>query len=212
MSKFEIEDLSNRAYKAIRGLILSNDLKPGDRLHQEDLAKRFGISRTPILQAISKLEKEMLIETITHKGSFVRKFDNMELLQIYDVRLRLEPLGAGEAARNVDATDISEIKSLLEDFDKKVQENDHDRISGTDYALHARIIVASRNKILRDIVSMFSLIMVSNNRGLLKDPHDSLEDHRRIVDAISRRDVPAAEEAMYNHIASARKNLERMDH
>ncbi|TVR06400.1 MAG: GntR family transcriptional regulator, partial [Spirochaetaceae bacterium] len=94
MYKVEYEDLAQRVYKLLKQMILQGELCSGQRLPQDELAERLGVSRTPLLSAFSKLEREMLVETVPRRGSFVRAYSSEELLNIYDIRLRLEPLGA----------------------------------------------------------------------------------------------------------------------
>ncbi len=207
MYKIDIEDLSVKAYKAIKELIIKNELKPGDRLRQEELAEKFGISRTPILSAISKLEKEMLIELSPRKGAFIKQYSNEELLNIYDIRLKLEPLGAREAAKYAKADDKKQLQDISNLFLKYLDSNNEGMLRETDYEFHMKIIEVSRNSILYNIISMFSIVMLSNYRGFMKDPHISHAEHSEVLKAILNNDEDCAEEVMLNHIRKARANL-----
>ena len=114
MYKVEYEDLAQRVHKLLKQMILQGELKSGQRLPQDELAEQLGVSRTPLLSAFSKLEREMLVETISRRGSFVRSFSTKELLDIYDIRLRLEPLGARGATLQATESEIDELEALTE--------------------------------------------------------------------------------------------------
>lgn len=207
MYKIKVEDLSIQAYKAIKDLIIKNELHPGDRIRQEELAEKFGISRTPILSAISKLEKEMLIEISPRKGAFIKQYSNEEILQIYDIRLKLEPLGACEAAKHADESDKKELLELEDQFIHFLESSQDGNLREADYKLHMKIIELSKNTILYNIISMFSIVMLSNIKGFLKDPHVSRNEHREIVQAIIDNDEKTAENLMFTHISKSRENL-----
>ena len=205
MEKIEFEDLSQKVYRALKELILKNELASGDRLLQEELAERFGISRTPLLSAISKLEKEMLVEIVPRKGAFIKRYTPGELVDIYDIRLRLEPLGAREAARNGREEQIQELQGHAQEFKNAVDAMDEGTIRLSDYQLHMKIMEMSGNMILNSIISSFNIVVISNIKGFPRDPHESYDEHMGIIDAISSRDEEEAERMMFNHIGKSRE-------
>lgn len=207
MYRFEVEDLSQKVYRALKEMILKNEIKPGERLHQEELAERFGISRTPILQAISKLEKEMLLELLPRKGAFVKKYSHEELLHIYDIRMKLEPLGAREAAMNATEQDKKELSKLGKYFEVSVSSDEEGEIRESDYALHMKIMEMSKNNILFQIISAFNIVVLANWEGLLKEPAVSIAEHKKLIAAIADGDADTAEKIMFDHIRNSRNTL-----
>jgi DNA-binding GntR family transcriptional regulator len=207
MYKVEHEDLAQRVHKTLKGMILNGELKSGRRLAQDELAEQLGVSRTPLLSAFSKLEREMLVTTIPRRGAFVRTYSHQELLDIYDIRLRLEPLGARNATERATDEEIEELQRVTGIYEETVSHADPGAVKEEDYRFHLLLMKMSRNEFLHNIISSNNIILIANIQGLLKDPADSLAQHRTIVDAVRSRDPDAAEECMYHHLFTSRTNL-----
>ncbi len=201
------EDLSEKVYKALKAMILAGELKPGEKLRQEELSSQLGVSRTPLASAFSKLEKEMLVELLPRRGARVRVLTREELLELYEIRLRLEPLGAAEAAASSDAEGHAALRALLTAYRTTVAEGQDMAIRRADYAFHLGIMRLSGNEALLRIVSSFNLVSISNQRGLLKPPARSLAEHQELVRAIEEGKAPEAERIMEAHLREARDAL-----
>ncbi len=207
MYKVEYEDLAQRVHKLLKQMILQGVLKCGQRLAQDELAERLGVSRTPLLSALSKLEREMLVETIPRRGSFVRSYTHQELINIYDIRLRLEPLGARGAAEQATDGEIEELKQITDRYQQVIATGDPGQIKEHDYDFHMLLMRMSRNTFLHSIISSNNIILIANIQGLLKDPAESLAQHRSIVAAVGSRDADFSEEQMYHHLFTSRATL-----
>jgi DNA-binding GntR family transcriptional regulator len=188
-------------------MILQGELRSGQRLPQDDLAERLGVSRTPLLSAFSKLEREMLVETVPRRGSFVRAYTSDELLNIYDIRLRLEPLGARGATERATDAEIEELVTFHERYESVITEGDAGRIKEHDYEFHMMLMRMSRNEFLQNIISSNNIILIANTVGLLKPPLESLEQHRNVIAAVRMREADLAEEQMYHHLFTSRARL-----
>ena len=210
MYKVDYEDLSQQVYRTLKEMILTGRLSSGEKLRQDALAEELGVSRTPLLSAFSKLEREMLVEIVPRRGAFVKKYDYEELLHVYDIRVRLEPLGAEEAAEHGTAEAVADLREHCELFRQVADEEDVARIKEEDYAFHMRIMAMSGNNLLHNIISSHNIIVVANTMGLLKDPKVSAEEHARICEAIEKRDGEAAAREMYDHVAHSRRRLVEM--
>lgn len=210
MERIEFEDLSQKVYRTLKEMILKNEIQSGDRLLQEELAERFGVSRTPLLSAISKLEKEMLVEIVPRKGAFIRKYSLEELLHIYAIRVRLEPLGAREAAENGTPDEIEALGDLVREFRQAVDSGEEGISRETDYRIHMSIMEMSRNRILYDIISSFNIVVISNLKGFPRDPHESMREHDRIFEAIRSGYGAEAESVMTQHISRSMTTLQTM--
>lgn len=205
--RIEQTDLSEHAYERIKEMIFTNRLSSGQKLNQEQLAETLGVSRTPLLSAFHKLEKEMLVELVPRRGAFVKKLDAKEFDDLYDVRMRLEPLGALRAAELAKPADIKVLEQTLADFESAVNTASVSGFRAADYEFHMAIMRMSRNDILFHMIDSFSIIIISNLEGFNKDPRDSLREHKDLVDAISNGRSQDAEKVMYQHILGAKLHL-----
>ena len=200
-------DLSEKVYRTLKEMILKGELKSGEKLNQEKLSQMLGVSRTPLLSAFSKLEKEMLIEIVPRKGAYVKKLNKKEFIELYEIRMRLESLGAFEAAKNATDKDISQLKSIIDSFINAVKQNAKKLLMEKDYAIHMKIMEISKNSLLYRIISSFNIIIISNMKGLLKDPRQSMDEHLKLFNAIKNHDSAAAEKCMYNHILDSKNRI-----
>ena len=207
MKKLDYEDLQERVYREIKEMMLRGELRANEKLGQEALARRLGVSRTPLLRAFSKLEKDMFVVSIPRRGVFVKQFSLEELVNIYDIRLRLEPLGAYEAAQSSNPEAAARLEELSRAFSEAVSRNDVASIKSADYALHMEIMRQSRNILLVDILSTFNIILISNMKGLQKPAAKSESEHKLLVQAICSGASEDAESVMYDHILESRNVL-----
>jgi len=209
MYKIEAEDLGRKVYRALKNMIINGELVSGQKLFQEELAERLGVSRTPLLSAFSKLEQENLVETIPRRGAFVKRHTQKELCDISDIRIRLEPLGSFLAAKNASAEDIAGLKTFLDDFDAATTLHDDRSLKRADYDLHMEILRFCGNKYLYDMLATFNIIIISNTRGLLKPAEKSRAEHHALFEAIERHDAEGAEKIMFDHTNDSRSRLEK---
>jgi DNA-binding GntR family transcriptional regulator len=212
MLKVIYQDLTEKVYLALREMILRNELTPGEKLVQMDLSARLGVSRTPLLSALAKLEKELLVEFIPRRGAFVRKCSIEDLKHCYDIRIRLETLAAREAAAAT-ATHPEAVQILqdqLVSYRSVVGIGDLNRIKEADHAFHMKIVDLSRNVFLLNMIASFSIVLMSNQRGLFKPASKSLAEHEAITAAIAAGDAAQAEQLMLDHLDESRRAVEAM--
>ncbi|MFQ3621374.1 MAG: GntR family transcriptional regulator [Spirochaetales bacterium] len=207
MYKVEFEDLSTKVYKTLKNMIITGELKPGEKLVQEVLAERLGVSRTPLLSAFAKLAQENLVETLPRRGAYVKRFTEQELVDIYDIRMQLEPLGAEKAAIYIKPDEINQIEHLLEEYDKATKEKDMHTLKQIDYQFHMLVMKISGNKLLYDMLSTFNVIIISNIKGLLKPAEKSDSEHHLLLEALKKHNATEARRIMYEHISDSRSNL-----
>jgi DNA-binding GntR family transcriptional regulator len=205
------KELSETVYEIIKEMILKNQLRSGEKLNQEKLAARLGVSRTPLLAAFSKLEKEMLVELVTRRGAFVKKLSKKEFEDLYDLRMRLEPLGAFEAANRRSDAQLAELRRRHDEFERQIAGTLSESIQEADYNFHMAIMRMSGNELLFRMISSFNIIIISNLKGLLKKPTRSLAEHELIYEAIAASRPEEAERCMYEHIADAKRNLLKLE-
>jgi DNA-binding GntR family transcriptional regulator len=207
MYKVKHIDLSEKVYSTLKNMILNDELKSGEKLNQEKLARKLGVSRTPLLSAFSKLEKEILIEIIPRRGAFVKKLNYNEFLELYDIRARLEPLGAYEAAKHATAYEIKRLSKILDNFKRNILPYSSKYLSKIDYDFHMAIMKMSKNNLLFKMISSYNIIILSNLEGLLKDPHQSLEEHIKIYNAIKEHNADLADKMMFSHLIDSKGRI-----
>ncbi len=203
------EDLNEQVYRRLREMIVKRELQPNQKLIQEELASRLGVSRTPLLSAFAKLEREMLVKSIPRRGYFVRSITLKELLDIYEIRLRLETLGASEAARKCDHSVLEALSVKTDDMISLDAEKLKVAFPEYDYEFHTLIMKMSDNDFLVNMVGSFNLVTLGNIMGMYRDPRGSLFEHKSILGAIRSLDCELAESAMFSHISVAKSRIEQ---
>jgi DNA-binding GntR family transcriptional regulator len=192
------------AYEMIVAAIEGGQLPSGSRLRELDLAQRFGISRTPIREALKRLEVQGLVEHEPHHGSIVARLDHGAITEIYTMREVLEGTAARLAAVHATQVEIDLLKDLLEND----RENLHDPIAlaRNNRMFHTQIHHSARNRYLLAMLQNMRSSLVILAGDTLAAPNrgcDSLAEHERLVEALERRDADAAEEAGREHIRRA---------
>jgi DNA-binding GntR family transcriptional regulator len=148
-----------------------------------------------------------LVEIIPRRGAFVKKLNYNEFLELYDIRARLEPLGAYEAAKNTTTHEIKRLSKILDDFKKNITKYSSNNIVKIDYDFHMAIMKMSKNNFLFKMISSYNIILLSNLEGLLKDPHQSLEEHITIYNAIKEHNADLADKMMFSHLIDSKGRI-----
>ena len=198
MYRIETEALGKKVHNALRGMIINGELRPGQKLIQDELAAHLGVSRTPLLAAFSKLEQENLVVAIPRRGAFVREYSDKELLDLCKIRMRLEALGAREAALS-EEKDLSRLYSILKEFDKAVKKKDEPLVKQTDFDFHMEILRISGNKFLYDMLFSHIVIVINMSGFFMKYIEAGKLEHHKILEAIRNKDPKRAESIMLQH-------------
>lgn len=200
--KVETADLVEKVYSAIKEMILNGELVPGQKLVQEDMASQLGVSRTPILSAFSKLEKEWLVKSIPRRGYYIYEMSREEKLNLFDIRLRLESLGACKAAELGSQKEKRELTVLVDSVSAKDFAASPGDFNKHDYEFHRSIMAMSRNPMLSTMISSYNIISLSNQDENSINYEKSIAAHREISRAIAESNGEEAERLMTGHIQS----------
>jgi DNA-binding GntR family transcriptional regulator len=200
--------LVDDATQALRGAILSGRLPTGARLRQTDLAAQLGISRTPIREALGKLEQEGLVELLPGGGVRVAVMDLPDAVELYDVREVLDGLAARGAAERAGPGALARLEKALGRMAQCLERQDANQWFAAHVAFHEEIFRASGNRRLGAFLSVVRLsirhfhpLLLTTERRLGR----AWEEHRAILDAITARDAAGAERLARTHIANARE-------
>jgi DNA-binding GntR family transcriptional regulator len=191
------------AYTLILQAIDSGVFRPGDRLVESELAERFGVSRTPIREALQRLETQSLL-TRDGRSLIVASLDHNQMAELYAVRAELEGLAARLAARHATEEEIQVLGDLIEE-DRALLE-DPSALSRANRRFHKMIHLASHNRFLvqqLDLVHRSMALMATTSLAAEGRGEIALAEHEAIVDAIRRRDEDAAYQALRDHISVA---------
>ncbi len=195
--------LRDVVFKTLRQGILTGELKPGERLMEIHLADRLGVSRTPIREAIRKLELEGLVTMIPRRGAEVAQISAKNLKDVLEVRQALDALGVELACERITEEGLKELKEACDHFAKVTETKDATVITKADVALHDVIIRATGNERLQQMISNLAEQMYRYRFEYIKDSsyHALLiEEHRRIYESIAARDKERAVKEIQEHI------------
>ena len=206
MTKVAMQDLKHTqkdAYQLILEAIDSHIYKPGDRLVESDLADRFGVSRTPIREALQRLETQSLL-TRDGRSLIVASLDHTQMAELYVVRGELEGLAARLAARHATPEEIRVLKDMVQ-ADRKLL-GDPSALSRANKRFHKQIHLASHNRFLvqqLDLVHRSMALLATTSLAAEGRGDDALAEHDAIVEAIAAGDGDAADKALREHISKA---------
>lgn len=199
------------AYELILDAIDTGIYKPGNRLVESELADRFGVSRTPIREALQRLETQSLL-TRDGRSLIVASLDHSQLSELYVVRGALEGLAARLAARHATPEELAVLRDMLS-ADKKLLD-DPEAMSRANRRFHKQIHLASHNRFLvrqLDLVHRSMALLASTSIAVAGRSKGTLEEHEEIVAAIENGDGDAADNALRKHISKAYTIRLRLD-
>lgn len=199
-------DLGESAYARIRAAIRDGSLAPGERLTEVDLATRFGVSRTPVRQAIARLEAEGLLTHEPRRGLTVTRPNHQQVVELYVMREILEGAAARLAAQHASETEIAAMAEIVER--EPTAFGDATTLAAENLRLHGLLYLAAHNRyLLRSLeqlgATMSLLPTLLTRDGRAQQAH---AEHRAILKAILKRDGEAAETAARRHARAAQKH------
>lgn len=190
-------------FNTLREAILKGDLEPGEALMEVKLANKLGVSRTPIREAIRKLELEGLVVMTPRRSAQVASITKEDLTDVLEVRRVLESLAIELCCKNRTVEDIVLLKENLNQFRECIRKNDLIQIAVTDVQFHEMIYQTTGNKRLNQILYNLREQMYRYRLEYIKDRQTRNQlviEHQEIIDAIEARDVERAKAAMALHI------------
>lgn len=203
MNNDEFLPLRDVVFNTLRNAILTGELEPGERLMEIRLAQKLGVSRTPIREAIRKLELEGLVVMTPRKGAEVASITKEDLTDVLEVRRVLEGLAVDLACANMTDEILSELEMNLVRFKNAISKNDVREIAITDVDFHEIIYRATGNRRLIQILNNLREQMYRYRLEYIKDKvtrENLAKEHRAIIEALKSHDNNAGREAILKHI------------
>lgn len=211
--------LRDVVFRTLRQAILKGELAPGERLMEIQLAERLGVSRTPIREAIRKLELEGLVLMIPRKGAEVARISEQNLRDVLEVRRSLEELAIGLACQRMQPEELEELQEVQKEFAKAISDGDAMKIAQTDEHYHDIIYKSTKNQKLVQILNNLREQMYRYRLEYIKDEDKRqilLVEHDHIMKALTLRHVQEARQAIREHIDNQEitilRNLKEKDH
>jgi len=211
MAKLVPVNLSERAYFKIKKMISDYRFSPGSRLNVEQLARDLGTSRTPIWEAVRRLEQEGLVKNIPNRGVFLVKLTHEAAIELYTVREVLEGLAARLAVQRISDQVLEKMEKQLQAQEKIVAAEDLVAYSKSDFDFHACIYTACGNAILREMLESIKEKVRPFKMRIMPILTELFNDHQMIVHALRQRDPLLAEMAFREHNQRVLRQLHAED-
>jgi len=215
LSKVNLNDykpLREVIFNTLREAIILGELKPGERLMEVQLAEKMGVSRTPVREAIRKLELEGLVEMMPRKGAHVADLSVKDIMDVLEVRSTLDGLASSLAASRITDDEIKEMLHLHSQFVSYVEKENHQGQIKKDVEFHDIIYRASRNdkliqisNNLREQVQRFRVIYIKD----YSSSKDLMREHKELCDAITSRNPELAMRVAQRHIKNQEEAIIR---
>jgi DNA-binding GntR family transcriptional regulator len=199
-------------YNKLRQGIIKGKLKPGQKVVMADLAKAFGLSETPVREAIRRLESEGYVDFTPHTGAIVTKIDEGELVEIYLIRIALEELATRLASPHITEKDIDFLNKKNREMEMAIQQNRYEILAGINKLFHLRIYKAAPfprlYKMICDLWDTFerwpSVFSYVPERAAA-----SVEEHKKIIQALQTRDTDQADQLIKEQKERTLKALQK---
>lgn len=202
---------SDQAYRRLKERIVTIQLRPGSVIREADLMSDLSLGRTPIREALKRLEAEDLVISTPHRGMHVADIAITDLMQIYEVRMDLEALSARLAAQRIQAGELHRMRELAEEYQRR-DHSDMRQLFQLDRRFHLRMAEAAQNRFLRREIDRYYDLSLRIWYSALRfvSPSDvDVHAHLYMLDCIEGGDAIGAEEGMRNHIRHFHKTIKK---
>ena len=211
LSKVNLNDykpLREVIFETLRNAIITGELKPGERLMEVQLAEKMGVSRTPVREAIRKLELEGLVEMLPRKGAHVADLSIKDIMDVLEVRASLDGLATALAAERIKPEQVKELKHVQTQFLQYVEKQNLQGTIKKDVEFHDIIYSCSGNEKLIQIANNLREQVYRFRVIYLKDyisPKEIVKEHAEILEAVAEKDMEKARKIAEEHIKNQEK-------
>ena len=193
--------------ESLRQRIFSRDLAPGSWIDELRIAQSYGISRTPLREALKVLAAEGLVTMKVRRGAYVTEVSEQDLIEVYHLLALLESDAAGTVAANASAEQLGELQDLHRQLEAAAQPGqvDRTRFFGINESFHIRLLAIANNRwSLQMVADLRKVMKLNRHNSLLKEGRieESLAEHRAVMSALEQRDCAGAVSCMREHFRS----------
>lgn len=214
MTRIAPTALYQEVAERLRQRIFAHELTPGTWIDEQKLAEQYGISRTPLREALKVLASEGLVELKPRRGCYVTEISGQDLDDIFPLMAMLEARAAAEAVRRAGGAEIRELKNIHERLESAARDGRIDAFFEANQEFHKRIQELSGNRWLLSVIQdLRKVLKLSRLHSLSLEGRlqQSLDEHRAIMAALESGDRSQVERKMHDHLLSGREALARMD-
>ncbi len=208
MNKTDRMGVKDRVYKKIKEDVIEGKLEPGKRLKEVDLAKNMEASRTPIREALARLEKEGLVAPLPHRGYKVAELNKGNIEEVFGVREVLESYAGELATHRITWESIQELEAVLEQSEKQSGKGNWDSILELNTRFHETITVASGNRLVLSFLDQLNNHILRYRSLLIKHTYlfsETLKDHQSILHFLKIRDHQAVHHSISEHVRKTKE-------
>ncbi len=214
MTRIAPTALYQEVAERLRQRIFAHELTPGTWIDEQKLAEQYGISRTPLREALKVLASEGLVELKPRRGCYVTEISRQDLDDIFPLMALLEGRSAAEAVRAAKPADIAELRGIHERLEAAAREGKIEAFFEANQEFHKRIQELANNRWLLSVIQdLRKVLKLSRLHSLSLEGRlqQSLDEHRAIMSAFEAKDVARTEKLMHDHLLSGREALAKMD-
>lgn len=201
------QPLSESIFIELRSAILRGKLRPGEKLSEQQVCDKFGLSRTPVREAFRQLEVEGLIETIPNRGAFVVGLSKRDIEDLYEMRKAYEILAVKWAIERITKEEMEKLEEAYEFMEFYTMKKEADKMLNINMQFHNLIYKASRNRMLEHTLSTYQFYLKeteSNSAYLDGYLEDVLKEHKQIYNAFVEKDTEKGMAAAAMHLDNAK--------
>lgn len=202
--------LKDQVYRRLRDAIAEGVLAPGDRLVEQELAEQLGVSRTPVREALQKLANEGLVSMLPRRGVVVESLSADDVDEIFRIREVLEGLAGYLAATRADEAVLAHMDAIVAESAAANQKGDEEAVVELNRRFHELVVAASKSARLEELIHIV-LSQISHYRQMTMTSSSrrdaAVPEHKKIVEALRRRDPADAEACLREHARNARRTV-----
>ncbi len=201
-----IKPIRDLIYESIRQAIFDGELKAGDRLVEKELADKMNVSRTPIREALRKLETEGLVKHLPRKGVVVKGFKRDDIIEIYSIRQALEALAITYTIENITEDEINQLKEIIEIMEILTYKEDTASLFNISQKFNDILIRSCRMPRLINLINTYQEYLERFRIVTMKKKErklQALEEHKQILQAVIDKDVKKAKDLVEKHLKGA---------
>lgn len=209
MPKIKFEKLSDKVFEALKEMISDFRFRPGAWINVEELAKELGVSRTPVWEAVRRLEQQGLLINVPNRGVFMRELTPEMALELYSVREVLEGMAGRLAARRMDGQVLKQMEKCLGKQRRAIENNDMVGYSRLDYEFHAAIYENCGNAYLQEVLEGCKNKMRPLSTHIEPIIDRLYQDHVEVLEALKAKDPAQTEKKLRKHIQEMIRLIEK---
>ncbi len=207
MKNIKKDTIREQVYEKIKRIIQDGIIVPGEKLNKKELIETLAVSQTPVNEAINRLVGEGILEQRTMQGFYIRNFTYEDMKELFAVRASLEGICIRLCIEELPKEYLNELSDFFKDFTLPITGKELDRYRKIDAIFHKKIVTLSGNSIIIGFDNTFNFILKSYQKGLIRSPEETLDEHLNLIKAIKSGNSKKAQELLTQHFLKSRARI-----